>query len=166
MQYNFIKIWQGILPKALNFRLNSHELSSSTNKSNISTPGNRKWFNAGIMAICLLILSSCYYDSEEALYPGTGGTVCDTSNVTFSGTIQPILQSNCNSCHMSSIASGGVITDNYQDLIPVVESGIFWKAVNHEPGASPMPQDQLPNKLPQCELDKIKAWINKGAPNN
>ncbi|MGE5317913.1 MAG: hypothetical protein ACM3ME_07940 [Chloroflexota bacterium] len=119
-----------------------------------------------LLALTLIVLSSCYYDSEEALYPGNNGNTCDTTDVTFSGTIQPILQSNCNSCHMSSIASGNVITDNYDDLIPVVQSGIFWKAVNHESGALPMPQDQLPNKLPQCELDKIHAWINKGAPNN
>ncbi len=111
-----------------------------------------------------IILSSCYNDSEEELYPGTGGGICDTSNITFSGTIQPILASNCNHCHNSSITSGGVVTDSYQALLPHVQSGIFRKAVNHEPGATPMPQNA--QKLPACELTKINAWINAGAPNN
>jgi uncharacterized membrane protein len=119
----------------------------------------------GLWLVCLTtVFTSCYYDSEEELYPGTGGGVCDTSNITFSGTIQPILTSNCNQCHSSSIASGGVITDSYQALLPHIQSGIFRKAVNHEPGASPMPQNA--QKLPACELSKINAWINAGAPNN
>ncbi len=119
----------------------------------------------GFLLVCFtIVFTSCYYDSEEELYPGTGGGVCDTSNLTFSGTIQPILTSNCNQCHSSSIASGGVITDSYQALLPHIQSGIFRKAVNHEPGASPMPQNA--QKLPACELSKINAWINAGAPNN
>lgn len=112
----------------------------------------------------LVIMTSCYYDSEENLYPGTSGNNCDTTNVTFSGTIQPILQSNCNSCHNSNVAEAGVVTENYEGLLPAVTSGVFWKAVNHEPGVTPMPYQG--NKLPQCELDKIRAWINNGAPNN
>lgn len=114
-----------------------------------------------LLTIFSTILSSCYYDSEEDLY---GGTNCDTTNVTFSGTVQPILTANCNVCHSADIASGGVITENYNGIINHVNSGIFWKAINHEPGAVPMPQNG--SKLPACDLNKIKAWINQGAPNN
>ena len=108
--------------------------------------------------------TACYYDSEEELYPGTAGGNCDTANITFAGTIQPILASNCNSCHNAATPNGGVITDNYSSLIGHVNSGIFGKAVNHQAGAVPMPQNA--QKLPQCELLKINAWINQGAPNN
>lgn len=112
----------------------------------------------------MLFFTACYYDSEEELYPGTSGGNCDTTNVTFAGTIQPILASNCNSCHNSATQNGNVITDNYNSLIVHVNSGIFRKAINHETGAAKMPQNAP--KLPACELAKIDAWINQGAPNN
>lgn len=117
-----------------------------------------------LFLLLTLTVTACYYDSEEELYPGTSGGNCDTANITFSGTIQPILASNCNSCHNASMANGGVITDNYNSLIVHVNSGVFGKAVNHQLGAVPMPQNSP--KLPQCELLKINAWINAGAPNN
>lgn len=109
--------------------------------------------------VALVLLTSCYYDSEEDLY-----AVCDTTNVTFSGTVHPILEANCSSCHNASVAEAGIITDTHNDLIQHVESGIFWKAINHEPGATPMPYNQP--KMQECDLLKIKAWINQGAPNN
>jgi hypothetical protein len=115
-------------------------------------------------AAAALTLSSCYYDSEEELYPGTAGGNCDTTAVSFSATIQPILAANCNSCHNATTANGGVITDNYDALMIPVNAGVFHKAVNHLPGAVPMPFNG--QKLPQCELMKINAWLNQGAPNN
>jgi len=113
------------------------------------------------LIISSLALSSCYYDSEEELY---SGSACDTTNVTYSGTIQPILAANCNSCHTGSTGQGGVSLSTYDELMVHVNSGIFRKAVNHEPGATPMPYNMA--KLPDCELLKINAWINNGAPNN
>jgi hypothetical protein len=109
-------------------------------------------------------LSACYYDSEEKLYPGEAGGTCDTTNVTFSSTVLPILSTNCNACHNSIMASGGVVTENHAGLIGSINSGIFWKAINHEPGAIPMPQNGM--KLPACELVRIRTWLNQGAPNN
>lgn len=116
--------------------------------------------------MCLSVvffLSACYYDSEEYLYPG-GGAACDTTQVTFSSTVVPILAANCNICHNSTLQSGGVITDNYNGLIPSVNNGKLWAAINHEPNAIPMPQNG--QKLPACDLAKIRTWINQGAPNN
>lgn len=109
--------------------------------------------------IIALTFSACKYDSEEELY-----TICDTTAVSFSATIQPILAANCNSCHNATIANGGVITNNYNDLKIPVDAGVFHKAVNHLPGAVPMPFEG--QKLPECELNKINAWLNQGAPNN
>lgn len=110
-----------------------------------------------------LIVSSCYYDNEEDLYPGLSGQ-CDTTGVTYAEVVAPILASNCNTCHNPSTASGDVILSTYEGLKTVVNSGIFRKAINHESGATPMPQNG--NKLPACELLKIDAWINQGAPQN
>ena len=108
------------------------------------------------------ILQSCSSDSEEDLYPSAGD--CDTSNVTYSGTIVPILNDNCISCHNSGFAQAGIVLDTYDDLKVYVDNGRFWGAINHENGYSPMPQN-LP-KLPLCELDKIRTWIDNGALND
>ena len=108
------------------------------------------------------LMQSCYWDNEEELYPQA--PECDTLNVTYSGTIFQIMENNCNGCHGSAFPQAGIITDNYDDLKVIAENGRFWGAVNHEEGYSPMPKD-LP-KLNDCDLAKIKVWIDDGALNN
>jgi len=122
--------------------------------------------NRIFLAILIILtgwgLSSCYYDNAEELYPNP--LACDTTNVTYSGTIAPILATSCNSCHSTTSASGGIITDNYDDLKSLVDGDRFWGAVNQQPGYSPMPQGA--EKLNDCTLAKIDTWIFAGGPNN
>jgi hypothetical protein len=94
----------------------------------------------------------------------TGGNACDTVNVTFSGTIRPILQNNCLGCHSGTNPPLGVSLESYSGVMAVVNDGRFRRAVNHLPGASAMPKGG--NKLPDCTVNKINAWLNKGASNN
>jgi len=110
------------------------------------------------------LTSSCYYDSEEYLYPQLPGGNCDTTGVTYSGLVAPILASNCNSCHSTEAPSGSVITSTYDGLMVAINSGQFRKAINHLSGASAMPKNG--SKLPSCELSRIDAWLNQGAPQN
>lgn len=109
-----------------------------------------------------LEINGCYYDDEDNLYPQIGG--CDTSNVTYSVTIAGIMTSNCNSCHSGSTPSGNLKTDNYTDLKTIADNGKFWGAVNHETGFSPMPKDRP--QLSDCDLRKIRIWIDNGSLNN
>lgn len=117
-----------------------------------------------LFAYLLLItaLQSCYYDNEEDLYPENAE--CDTNNVTYTTTIAPLMEANCNSCHNTNTPNAGVITNNYTDLKVVADNGQLWGAVNHEQGYSPMPKNQA--KLLKCDLAKIEAWLNAGAPDN
>jgi hypothetical protein len=41
------------------------------------------------------------------------GVAVDTANVTFSKTINPLLQTNCVGCHKTGSISGGVLLDSY-----------------------------------------------------
>jgi mono/diheme cytochrome c family protein len=109
------------------------------------------------------LLSACYYDKEEALY-GIGTTACDTTAVTYSGTIAPIMSANCNSCHSASTASAGVVTSTYASLKVIAINGTLYHSVNWDSGLSQMPKGGA--QLPTCDLAKIKKWINLGAPNN
>ncbi|MFC2114671.1 hypothetical protein ACFLRI_04920 [Bacteroidota bacterium] len=109
------------------------------------------------------IIQSCYYDNEEYLYNNALAN-CDTSNVTFSSTISPILSSNCNFCHSSTAPSGGVILDNYNSIKAEIDKGTFWGSINHISGFSAMPKGG--NKLNECFRKQILIWIDTGAPNN
>ena len=115
-----------------------------------------------ILGLIILGTTSCYYDNEEELYPQP--IECDTTNVTYSSTIAPIMDSSCNDCHSSTSPSGNVITDTYEGIKEISDDGRFWGAVNHEEGYSPMPKG-LP-KLNDCDLTKINIWLNEGALNN
>lgn len=119
----------------------------------------KKSINLGISIILLAFLQSCYYDNVEDLYPTP--LPCDTSIVTYSGSIAIIMQDNCNACHASGFPQGGVVTDNYNDLKTIADNGKLWGAVNHEEGYSPMPKNKP--KLNDCDLSKIKIWIDNGA---
>lgn len=112
------------------------------------------------ITISIFSLNSCYYDSEEYLYGDS--TNCDTQNITYQNFVNSLMQSKCNSCHNQTTPSGNVITSNYSDLMIIVNNGKLRGVTNHSPGFSPMPKGQ--NKLPDCDIAKLNAWIDSGAP--
>jgi hypothetical protein len=119
---------------------------------------------AGLMFVFLI--PSCYYDNVEDLYPFEA-SACDTTNITYSKTIAPIMEANCNTCHNSITSNGNppVITADYPGLFVVAENKKLWNAVDHLNGGSrDMPQNA--NKLSDCDLAKINTWIKAGYPDN
>jgi len=111
----------------------------------------------------LTLFSSCYYDNEEELYQFTKKN-CDTTNVTYTQVIVPIIQNSCNSCHSTTIASGGIITDNYSALRTIALNGKLLGTISYSPGYSPMPKGT--GKLSDCKIIQIRKWINNGSLNN
>lgn len=125
------------------------------------------FYGRTVVALSLPLLlatfnQGCYYDVAEELYPVAGD--CDTSNVTYAGTIVPILESNCYICHGAGISLGSVTLEGYDNLVTYVNNGQFSGAINHEPGFVPMPQNA--EQLSDCNLAMIDKWISDGAPNN
>lgn len=108
-------------------------------------------------------LNACYYDVEENLYPDDF-VPCDTSAVTYSATIAPLLQANCNSCHSAATAYGTVVLEGHSNVAVYALNGSLLGSVSHASGYSQMPKN-LP-KLPDCDISKILIWVNAGAPNN
>ena len=112
----------------------------------------------------LLLLQACYYDNETVLYKAGGaGAACDTTNVTYSATIVPIMAANCNSCHTNS-SGNGVVTSDYTNLKKIVTNGQLVNSVNGTGGIVPMPLGG--QKMSTCNLAKISKWVNNGALNN
>jgi len=118
-----------------------------------------------MIIILLTISAGCYYDNREELYPQVNLN-CDTLNVSYSGTIYPILNSYCLGCHGSGYASfgGNVRLDNYNDVKSMADNGKLYGAIMHLPNFSPMPKNAA--SLDICKMEQIKVWINHGAFNN
>jgi hypothetical protein len=109
----------------------------------------------------VLYLSGCSKESEDKL---AGNTTCDTTNVSYSRQIVPLLQNNCYSCHGGATPSTGIRLDTYTGLQVFAANGFLSAAVTHSGTVTPMPYG-LP-QLPSCEVNTIVAWVNQGMQNN
>jgi hypothetical protein len=121
----------------------------------------RLFISLATLAIFLLFFVSCYYDNEEALYP-TLNNACDTTNVTYSGTIALLLNNNCTGCHGGSIPSGGILLTNFTSVQTVASSGLLMNALNGN-GVPVMPAS---GSLSVCKIAQFQIWIRNGMPNN
>lgn len=116
-----------------------------------------------ILIFIASVLTGCYYDKEDELY-GTNGA-CNTDNVTFSITVSGLLNSyGCLGCHTGPAPEGNVNLQGYANVKAMADNGRLYGAISHAPGYKPMPQGA--NKMNQCDITRIKAWIDAGAPNN
>jgi mono/diheme cytochrome c family protein len=117
----------------------------------------------GFLFTFTTLLSSCYYDNEEELYPSTNIS-CDTSSVTYGQDVSKIITDNCLSCHSAAINSGNIILEGHSSLKAQADNGKLMGVITHAPGHSPMPKNG--NKLSDCTIAIIKKWVDSGSPNN
>lgn len=120
------------------------------------------------LSLILIGFASCYKDNAEDMYPGGSagpGSSCDTTNVTYTGTLKPIIDAKCATagCHINAAASGISLAD-YHGVAAVANSGKLLNAITHNGQAAFMPKG-LP-KLDDCTIAKIRVWVNAGAPDN
>lgn len=116
-----------------------------------------------IWMITALITTGCYYDKEEELYGHNGA--CNTEGVTYSVTVSGLLNSyGCLGCHAGPAPDGNINLQGHTNVAAAARSGRLYGSINHMPGFQPMPQGS--NKMSSCDISRIKAWIDAGAPNN
>jgi hypothetical protein len=89
---------------------------------------------------------------------------CDTSNVTYNAVIKPIIQNKCQGCHQGSSPGGGINLSTYLGVQGSAIDGSLLGSIQHQPGWSAMPKNT--SKMPDCDIAKIRIWVNAGAPNN
>ncbi len=111
--------------------------------------------------LIMVLLGGCYYDVEEEIY---GNIECTTEDMSYTDEILPILVADCYECHSAANNFGNVTLEGYDALEKYIEDNSLLGAVRHDVGFSPMPKGGA--KLLDCEVEKIAAWINDGAPNN
>ena len=118
----------------------------------------------GWLLLCVIgvVASGCYYDNEEDLYENYySNNKCDTTDVSFSDFIMPLVDGNCatTGCHVAGGAGNGILM-NYQNVKAKVDNGSFRERVIVQ-------QNMPPNEpLTECQLNKIESWLDAGAPNN
>lgn len=110
-----------------------------------------------LITIIFLSVSSCYYDSEEALFPKIN-TSCDTVNVTYSGAIKTMMDNYCNTCHASQIP----ILTTYINVQS--NSDRIYGDIAHKNGYNPMPKNAT--MLDSCLIKQFAVWIKLGKLNN
>ncbi len=118
--------------------------------------------HAGIVVV-LIVSITCFFcesKNEEDLF---GKEECDTLNVTLSADFLPILESICYDCHSQASLRSPYLLEGYDNLKIMVDNGRLQKALHHT-GRYPMPKFR--DKLPDCDIAKIDAWIDDGAPEN
>lgn len=92
------------------------------------------------------------------------GAGCDTTDVSYSNSIRPVLDTYCVGCHQGSSPSGGVSLNSFANVQAIASTGRLYGAVAHLPGYAPMPDGG--GSLDECAVKQIKAWVAEGTPNN
>ena len=107
----------------------------------------------------LITMSACIKSNQPT---GAGSDFCDTTDVTFSKNVLPILQSYCYACHSDkNVAfSSGISLDGYNNTKGWADAGYLIGDVRHDAGFLGMPYGKP--KLSACEINTIVAWVNQG----
>jgi len=87
--------------------------------------------------------------------------VCDTTNITFTATIWPMMQNYCTGCHSTANPGGGIIIESYNDLVTLANNGSLMGSVRYEEGYAKMPTNQ---QLSDCNINLLQKWIDRGLP--
>ena len=99
---------------------------------------------------------------QGALNNSCESASCDTTNVNFSSSIEPIFSAKCTGCHSGDTPQGGISLTNYAEISSESLFGDVLAAVQHQEGVTNMPFNSP--QLPQCEIELIRIWIENGAP--
>jgi len=110
-----------------------------------------------IIALCIFFLtlfSSCAEDKLVDLEPA-----CENITVRFAVDIAPIFSTNCDisGCHSAS-------TNNVYDASDYNSIANNAERIYNALNAGIMPQGK--GRLPECEIQKIRSWIDAGKLNN
>jgi hypothetical protein len=117
----------------------------------------------GVVLACIILLPACVWENLEDLRPDKPD--CDTTAVSFSMDIKPILSNNCFGCHSNVNApsfGGGLSFEDHEDVS--ANSTRITGAINHKEGFLAMPQGG--DKLDPCSIMKFEAWVSAGTPDN
>lgn len=114
----------------------------------------------GVIAVIQFVIAPLPASAQDA----------EAAKVTYADHVQPIFRQHCFSCHGPDTQKNDLALHNYASAMTGGASGevvfagdadgsYLWQLVNHDAEPAMPPGG---NKLPQAELDLIKAWITGG----
>jgi hypothetical protein len=113
-----------------------------------------------ILAV-MLFLAACEYQSIEELRPKETVDSCPSDSLTFQTDIEPIFRQNCNNsgCHNNGSFFGDFTT--YAGIKAKIDD-------NDKIRQRVIIEQNMPASGPisECEMKKLTAWLDAGAPNN
>ena len=89
---------------------------------------------------------------------------CDTTAVTYSGSLVPLLTTGCVTCHSGTSPDGGVDLTTHANVTGAVSYSNLMASIRQESGAAAMPP--AGSALNDCEVRLFEIWIQEGMPNN
>jgi hypothetical protein len=102
---------------------------------------------------------------EDGAKNNSGSSGCDLSNVTFSATIFPVIQSTClPNCHSGALPSGNISLETHAQVKVKVDDGTLLGSIRHESAYAAMPDGGA--KLPDCTISQFEKWVADGAQDN
>ncbi|MBF9223948.1 c-type cytochrome [Hymenobacter ruricola] len=118
---------------------------------------------AGAALLALGLAAGCTYSH------GDPAPACDVphENVTYANVISPIFDAHCRECHNSKdypVKGGGNNFGDYAAINSYFSPSKLLGCIRHDAGFDPMPQGR--EKLSDCDIQRIEAWIAAGKPNN
>lgn len=117
-----------------------------------------------VIAVMICLISACKSDNEQDLYSVPD---CDSTAMSFESDILPIVNEHCSSCHGGLTPTAGLLLETYDQIKTSANNSTYSGMINrierekNDPLLMPMGY-----KLPQCQIDQIKAWVNQGSLNN
>jgi hypothetical protein len=88
------------------------------------------------------------------------GNNCDTTGITYTNFMQPLIQGKCQGCHSGSTPQGNLNLTQFANVKTVALNGKLYAAITRPTGWMPKGGQHLND----CSRQKIDAWIKKGAP--
>lgn len=100
------------------------------------------------------VISSCYYDNEEELYPKA--PLPDSLKVTYGSHIKDIMTTYCTSSGCHSVTGGASALTTYGSVKKMADNGKLEDRV--------LLQQNMPPSapLPKHEQDLLKRWLETG----
>lgn len=115
-----------------------------------------------MVVLFMMNFSSCFYDSEDYLYPEV---VCDTV-YNYNGGIKAIMDRQCarSGCHAGAEPEASLALTTYDEVRTGVEDLLILCNIRHESACVPMPKNE--DRIPDCEIHAIEKWQELGFPEN
>ncbi|MEP7262907.1 MAG: c-type cytochrome domain-containing protein [Bacteroidota bacterium] len=91
-------------------------------------------------------------------------TTCDSTTVSYTADVTPLVNNKCKGCHSGANPGGGIVLNSYATVAAQVANGKLLGTIQHLTGYSPMPKNSA--MLSICEIGVIRNWIAEGTQNN